>query len=99
MRRAVALALLALALSPSGVLGATGLGSTLPAPVATGITGARATAIASRLALVRSEERTHPNAFSQVSDPVTGQWQVAFYSRDQEFVQVIVSATSGRVLG
>ena len=60
--------------------------------MATGITGARAIAIASRLALVRSEERTHPGAFSQVSSPVAGQWQVAFYSRDQEFVQVIVSA-------
>ena len=38
-------------------------------------------------------------SFSQVTSPVTGQWQVAFYSRDQEFVQVIVSADDGRVLG
>ena len=53
----------------------------------------------SRLPLVRSEERTHPGAFSQVSSPISGQWQVAFYSRNQEFVQVIVSAADGRVLG
>jgi len=137
MRRVAALALLALALSPTGALAAAGVGAsgaagdrgaagavagasgesgggagaavgasgaaalttTPAASVATGITGARAIAIASQLSLVRGEERTHPGAFSQVSSPVAGQWQVAFYSRDQEFVQVIVSATSGRVLG
>lgn len=27
-----------------------------------------------------------------------GQWQIAFYSRDQEFIQVIEDATTGRVL-
>jgi hypothetical protein len=101
MRRAAVLALLALVLSPTAALanGAAALTSPPAASVATGITGARAVAIASRLALVRSEERTHPGAFAQVSNPVAGQWQVAFYSRDQEFVQVIVSARSGRVLG
>jgi hypothetical protein len=131
MRRVTALALLALALSPTGAVAAAGVGSsgaigagravggvggavgtggaavagagvlaTAPAAsVATGITGARAIAIASRLSLVRREERTHPGAFSQVSSPVAGQWQVAFYSRDEEFVQVIVSAANGRVLG
>ena len=137
MRRVAALALLALALSPTGALAAAGVGAsgaagdrgaagavagasgesgggagaavgasgaaalttTPAASVAAGITGARAIAIASQLSLVRSEERTHPGAFSQVSSPVAGQWQVAFYSRDQEFVQVIVSATNGRVLG
>jgi hypothetical protein len=82
-----------------GATGAAALTTTPAASVAAGITGARAIAIASQLSLVRSEERTHPGAFSQVSSPVAGQWQVAFYSRDQEFVQVIVSATSGRVLG
>ena len=137
MRRVAALALLALALSPTGALAAAGVGAsgaagdsgaagavvgasgesgggagaavgatgaavlttTPAASVATGITGARAIAIASRLSLVRGEERTHPGAFSLLSSPVAGQWQVAFYSRDQEFVQVIVSATNGRVLG
>jgi hypothetical protein len=63
------------------------------------VTSAQAVAIAARLPLVRREERTHPGAFSQVSSPVSGQWQVAFYSRDREFVQVLVSAASGRVLG
>ena len=63
------------------------------------MTSAQATAIASRLPLVRSEERTHPKAFSQVTSPAAGEWQVAFYSHDQEFVQVIVSAADGRVLG
>ena len=48
---------------------------------------------------MRELERTHPGAFSQVSSPVAGQWQVAFYSRNQEFVQVLVSAADGRVLG
>jgi hypothetical protein len=63
------------------------------------VSAAQATAIASRLPLVRREERTHPGAFSQVSSVVAGQWQVAFYSRNQEFVQVIVAQADGRVLG
>jgi len=91
MRRAVALAVAAVAavaLSPSA---ATAAGA--------GISSAQATAIASRLALVRREERTHPGAFSQVSSPTAGEWQVAFYSHDQEFVQVLVSTASGRVIG
>ena len=62
------------------------------------VSAAQATAIASALPLVRSLERTHPAAFSQVSNPVVGEWQVAFYSRDQEFVQVLVSSVDGRVL-
>ena len=45
-----------------------------------------------------SSART-PTPFSQVTSPVGGQWQVAFYSRGQEFVQVIVSAADGSVLG
>jgi hypothetical protein len=85
MRRALALALLALALAP--------------AVAVAGVSSAQATVVATRLALVRREQRTHPGAFSQVSSPVAGEWQVAFYSRNQEFVQVIVSASSGRVLG
>jgi hypothetical protein len=77
--------------SPATVTGPTG--------PASGISGEQATAIASRLPLVRREERTHAGAFSQVSSPVSGQWQVAFYSRNQEFVQVLVNAADGRVLG
>jgi len=68
------------------------------AAAAPAVSSAQATQIASALGLVHSLERTHPNSFSQVSSPVAGEWQVAFYSRDQEFVQVIVSAASGRVL-
>jgi hypothetical protein len=85
MRRSLALALAALALAPSAADAS--------------VSSTQATVIASRLALVRREKRTHPGAFSQVSSPIAGQWQVAFYSRDHEFVQVIVSASSGRVLG
>src|ERR1039458_9001830 len=85
MRRSLALALAALALAPSAADAS--------------VSSTHATVIASRLALVRREERTHPGAFSQVSSPIAGQWQVAFYSRGQEFVQVIVSASSGRALG
>ena len=85
MRRALALAVVALVLVPVAARAA--------------VSGAQATAIAARLPLVRSEERTHPGAFSQVSSVVAGQWQVAFYSRNQEFVQVIVSVPDGRVLG
>jgi len=85
MRRSLALAVVALALAP--------------AAAEAGVSSAQATAIASRLPLVRSEERTHPGAFSQVSSPVAGQLQVAFYSHNQEFVQVILSASDGRVLG
>jgi hypothetical protein len=92
MRRGVALGvavmLAALALAPPVADAATN-----------GVTSAQAAAIAARLPLVRSLERTHPRAFSQVTMPVAGQWQVAFYSRDQEFVQVIVSAADGSVLG
>jgi hypothetical protein len=90
MVRAAALVLAALALAPAGAEASVAEAS---------ISSAQATAIASRLPLVRREERTHPSAFSQVSSPVVGQWQVAFYSRNQEFVQVIVSAADGRVLG
>ena len=85
MRRSLALAVAALALAPAAAQAA--------------VSGAQATAIASRLPLVRELERTHPGAFSQVSSPIAGQWQVAFYSRNQEFVQVIVSVADGRVLG
>jgi hypothetical protein len=88
MRRAAALVAIALAAWPVAALAAGGA-----------VGSGQATAIASRLPLVRSLERTHPGAFSQVTSPVAGQWQVAFYSRDQEFVQVLVSAADGRVLG
>jgi hypothetical protein len=94
MRRALALALAALAVAPAAATAAGAAGT-----LAASVTSAQATAIASRLALVRAQERTHPHAFSQVTAPVAGQWQVAFYSRDQEFVQVILSASSGHVLG
>ena len=88
LRRAVALAVLVtLALFVA------------PAVAPAAVSSAQATAIASRLPLVRGEERRHPGAFSQVSSPVSGQWQVSFYSRSQEFAQVIVSAADGRVLG
>jgi hypothetical protein len=83
-RRALALAVLVLALAPGAAAAA--------------VSGAQATAVASRQPLVRRLERTHPGAFSQVSSPALGEWQVAFYSRDQEFVQVIVSRHDGRVL-
>ena len=85
MRRALALAVVALVLVPVAAQAA--------------VSGAQATAIASRLPLVVSLEHVHPGAFSQVTSPVAGEWQVAFYSRGQEFVQVIVSAANGRVLG
>ena len=84
VRRAVAFALLALALAPGAADAA--------------VSGSQAASIASRQPLVRSLERTHPHAFSQVSSPALGEWQVAFYSHDQEFVQVIVSRRDGRVL-
>jgi len=85
VRRALALAALVLCLTP--------------ALAAANVNGAQAIAIASRLPLVVREKRTHPNSFAQVTNPVTGQWQVAFYSHDQEFVQVLVDASSGQVLG
>jgi hypothetical protein len=62
------------------------------------ISSSRATAIASALPLVRRLERTHPHSFSQVSNQVVGQWQVAFYSKDQEFVQVLVAQDDGHVI-
>ncbi|MGA2006171.1 MAG: glycosyltransferase 87 family protein [Solirubrobacteraceae bacterium] len=95
MRRCLALALAAMALAPAAAAAA----ASASASASRSVSGAQATAVASRLTLVRREERTHPGAFSQVSSPVAGEWQVAFYSRDQEFVQVIVSASTGRVLG
>jgi hypothetical protein len=85
MRRALALALAALAVSP--------------AAAAAALTSAQAGAVASRLALVRRQELSHPGAFWQVSGPTAGQWQVAFYSRGREFAEVIVSVSDGRVLG
>ena len=92
LTRTLAVALASLAALPAA--------SQAAAPAAGGgVSSAQATAIASRLPLVRSEERTHPGAFSQVSSPIAGQWQVAFYAHDQEFVQVIVNAADGRVLG
>jgi len=90
MRRRVALA---------AALAAIAIPLAWPLAASAAVTSAQASAIASRLALVRREERTHPHAFSQVTSPVAGQWQVAFYSRNQEFVQVLVSAADGRVLG
>ena len=91
MRRSLALAMAVVALAPDA---AAASASALPS-----VSSSRATAIASRVALVRREQRSHPNSFSQVSMPVAGQWQVAFYARDHEFVQVDVGASSGRVLG
>jgi glycosyl transferase family 87 len=99
MRRCLALGLAALALAPAAVAAAADVAGSASPSSSRSVSSARATAVASRLALVRLEERTHPRAFSQVSSPVAGEWQVAFYSRDQEFVQVIVSAFTGRVLG
>ena len=62
------------------------------------VSSTQAAAIAKALPLVRSLERTHPRAFSQVSRPVAGEWQIAFYSRNQEFVAVLVSTADGRVI-
>ena len=83
-RRAVLLALLALALAP--------------AAAAAAVSGAQAARIASRQPVVRALERTHPHAFSLLTGPLAGDWQVAFYSHGQEFVQVIVGQGDGRVL-
>jgi hypothetical protein len=69
-----------------------------PAAAAASVTGAQATVIADRVPRVRALERTHPHSFSQVSSPVSGEWQVAFYSRNQEFVQVLVRRADGRVI-
>jgi len=73
--------------------------TTQPAAASPAVSSARAGAIGSRLALVRALERTHPHSYSQVTSPNAGQWQVAFYSRGEEFVQVIVDQGDGRVLG
>jgi hypothetical protein len=87
VRRSLALAAIVLALAPTAAV------------AAAGASGTQAIAIASRLALVIREKRTHPGSFAQVTSPVAGQWQVAFYAHNQEFVQVIVDAANGRVLG
>ena len=91
MRRSLALALALVVLAPDAAVASA-------SPVSS-VSSAQATAIASRLALVRRAEDSHRGSFSQVSMPVAGQWQVAFYAQGREFVQVIVSASSGRVLG
>ena len=84
LRRAAALAVVVLVLAPGAAAAA--------------VSAAQATAVAARQPLVRRLERTHPGAFSQVSSPAFGEWQVAFYSHDREFVQVIVSKHDARVL-
>ena len=84
MRRATAIAALLLLLAP-GV-------------AAAAVTSSQATTIAQSVALVRSMESTRPRWFSQVTSPVVGQWQVAFYYHDQEFVQVLVSSVDGHVI-
>jgi hypothetical protein len=98
---ALAAGLASLALVPSlaqAAGGGSAVSSAQGAAVGSAVSAAQATQIASALPLVRSLERTHPHSFSQVTSPVLGEWQVAFYSRDQEFVQVIVSSAGGRVL-
>jgi hypothetical protein len=79
--------------------GSTAVTAPLAPPLPGSVTSSQAAAIAGRLALVRSLERTHPHSFSQVTSPSVGEWQVAFYSGNQEFVQVLVSVAGGRVLG
>jgi len=79
--------------------GSTGVTAPLAPPLPGSVTSSQAAAIAGRLALVRSLERTHPHSFPQVTSPNVGEWQVAFYSRNQEFVQVLVAVAGGRVLG
>ncbi|MGH2849590.1 MAG: glycosyltransferase 87 family protein, partial [Solirubrobacteraceae bacterium] len=70
-----------------------------PASAQASVGSTRATAIARSLPLVRRLERTHPGSFSQVSSPQLGEWQVAFYRHDKEFVQVLVSSADGHVIG
>jgi hypothetical protein len=79
--------------------GSTAVTAPLAPPLPGSVTSSQAAAIAGRLALVRSLQRTHPHSFPQVTSPSVGEWQVAFYSRNQEFVQVLVSVAGGRVLG
>ncbi|HEX4032958.1 MAG TPA: glycosyltransferase 87 family protein [Solirubrobacteraceae bacterium] len=100
MKRALAaaLAILGVAASPAAAATSTSpLGPPLTPPPP--VSSARAEAIAQRLPTVRAAERAHPKHFAQVTSPVSGQWQVAFYSHDQEFIQVLVSQSDGRVLG
>jgi Glycosyltransferase family 87 len=70
-----------------------------PAIAQASVSGAQATRIAESLPLVRRLERSHPGSFSQVSSPQAGEWQVAFYRHDREFVQVLVSGVDGHVIG
>jgi hypothetical protein len=71
-----------------------------PARAAAAVSRAQAAQIASRQPQVRRLSPRHPHGFSQVTSPVSGEWQVAFYTRGgSEFVQVLVGAADGRVLG
>jgi hypothetical protein len=69
-----------------------------PGIAAAAVSSTPAAAIAAALPQVKSLKRTHPHSFSQVSSPVLSEWQVAFYSRNQEFVQVLVAKADGHVI-
>jgi len=100
VRRLVAAALLLVATVTAPAAAATttnALGPPLtPLP---SVSSGAAAAIARRLPAVRAAERSHPHHFAQVTSPTSGQWQVAFYSHDQEFIQVLVSQSDGQVQG
>ena len=100
MKATLAAALLVLATMASPAAAATttnALGPPLTPPPT--VSSARAEQIAQRVPAVRVAERSYPRHFAQVTSPTLGQWQVAFYSHNQEFIQVLVSSSSGRVLG
>jgi hypothetical protein len=91
---ALAVALIAV---PSAQAASGGLGPAVLSPPP--VSSAAAARIAQRLAAVRAAERRYPRHFAQVTNPALGQWQVAFYSHNQEFIQVLVSSADGHVLG
>jgi hypothetical protein len=62
------------------------------------VSSARASAIASRLALVRAELRAHPGSYPAVT-AVGGDWQVGYFSGRTEIVEVLVAKADGAVLG
>jgi len=100
MRRALAASLLVLGVASSPAAAATAtspLGPPITPPPA--VSSTRAERIAQRLSAVQAAERSYPHHFAQVTSPTSGQWQVAFYSHDQEFIQVLVSQSDGHLLG
>jgi Glycosyltransferase family 87 len=70
-----------------------------PAASAAAVGKLRASAIASRLPVVRAQLRSHPDAYPSVSSPAAGEWAVGYYTRTSEIVEVLVAKADGRVLG